>query len=166
MIVFDLSCRQGDHGFEAWFRSSADFEQQQQQGLLCCPHCGSGEIEKAVMAPRIGRKGNQLPATLPPRTEQQSSTPVAGADRPPPPALSAEAKKALLLMAAMQKAALEQSRWVGRDFAESARAMHYGEQELEPIHGEASAEEAEELIDEGVAVAPLLFPVAPPEALN
>ena len=63
MIVFDLECSGGfaggAHRFEGWFKSSDDFVSQQSRGLIACPHCGSAEIAKAPMAPRLSRKGNQ-----------------------------------------------------------------------------------------------------------
>ncbi len=62
MIVFDLRCSPTGHVFEAWFGSSADYESQRQRGLVSCPLCGSDGIEKAVMAPRIGAKGDQAEA--------------------------------------------------------------------------------------------------------
>ena len=69
-------------------------------------------------------------------------------------------------MAAMQAEALKSSRWVGGDFAEQSRAMHYGEREAESIHGQTTLEEARELLEEGIEVAPLLVPVVPPEHSN
>jgi hypothetical protein len=69
-------------------------------------------------------------------------------------------------LARMQAEALKQSRWVGEDFAEQSRAIHYGEREAEPIHGKATLEEAKELLEEGVAVMPLPFPVVPPDQAN
>jgi hypothetical protein len=48
---------------------------------------------------------------------------------------------------------------VGERFPEEARKMHYGDIEHRAIYGEASAEEAKSLIEEGVEVAPL--PVLP-----
>ena len=65
-----------------------------------------------------------------------------------------------------QAKVLEDSTWVGRGFAEHARAMHYGERERSSIHGEVAPDEARALVSEGVEVAPLLFPVVPPEAKN
>ncbi len=62
--------------------------------------------------------------------------------------------------------ALKDSTWVGDKFAEQSRAMHYGEQTEKPIHGRASSEEAKRLLDEGIAVAPLPFPIASPDELN
>jgi hypothetical protein len=48
---------------------------------------------------------------------------------------------------------------VGKRFPEEARKMHYGEIEHRSIYGEASPEEAKELIEEGVDVHPL--PILP-----
>lgn len=61
MIVFDLQCQKGCDAFEAWFRSSADYEEQRQAGLVECPFCQSASIEKAPMAPRVPRKGSDSP---------------------------------------------------------------------------------------------------------
>lgn len=153
MIVFDLQCGHG-HGFEGWFGSSADYSNQLQRGLLACPHCGSEVVTKAPMAPAVGRKGNQM-VTI------KETTPVAGG------ALSSEAKEALGKLAATQSAALRQSRWVGDDFTEQSREMHYGEREAGSIHGQATLEQAKGLLEEGIAVMPLPFPVAlPPNKLN
>ncbi|WP_299307195.1 DUF1178 family protein [uncultured Croceicoccus sp.] len=174
MIVFDLCCQSADHRFEAWFRSSADFERQKRDGLLMCPQCGSADVEKAVMAPAVGRKGNRDSGTPPvhtPRGNAPGSAPVpafpaAGAERGAAAGLPEEVKTALVKLADLQKRVIEKSRWVGRSFAEEARAIHYGEKDAEPIYGEASPEESRALTDEGVEIAPLLFPVAPPDKLN
>ncbi len=161
MIVFDLECRGGGHRFEGWFGSSEDFATQQQRGLVTCPQCGSSDVIKAVMAPHVGRKGNQLPVPAAPASmPNDAPQPVAGGALPP------EAMQALATLAQMQAEALKQSRWVGSDFASQSRAMHYGEADAETIHGQATAEEAKELLEEGIAVMPLPFPVAPPEELN
>ena len=69
-------------------------------------------------------------------------------------------------LAKLQAKALEQSRWVGDGFAEESRSMHYGEREAEPIHGQTTMKEAIELLEEGIEVAPLPFPVAPPGDAN
>jgi hypothetical protein len=61
MIVFDLQCGDECGSFEAWFRSSADFETQREAGLVQCPICRSSEITKAPMAPRVPRKGTDSP---------------------------------------------------------------------------------------------------------
>ena len=160
MIVFDLHCEH-DHRFEVWFRSSSDFADQQARGLVTCPQCGSAEVSKAPMAPAVPAKGNQKAETpAAPTPAPENTQPVANAPMP------AEVQKALSKLAEAQQKALKNSTYVGKDFAEQSREMHYGERDEAPIHGQASLEEAKALADEGVPVAPLPFPVAPPEDLN
>lgn len=154
MIVFDLSCTHG-HRFEGWFGSSGDFEDQRKRGLLCCPSCGSSDVNKAPMAPAVPAKGNQRQEVLPPETRPMANTPMLP-----------EVQKALAALAKAQAEALRSSTWVGDKFAEETRKMHYGEKDEAPIHGQASLAEAKALIEEGVPVAPLPFPVAPPDKLN
>ena len=69
-------------------------------------------------------------------------------------------------LAEMQAEALKNSTWVGERFAQESRAIHYGEREAGTIHGKATPAEAKELLDEGIQVAPLPFPIAPPDELN
>lgn len=158
MIVFDLFCADSGHRFEGWFGSSAEFEQQQARGLVSCPHCGSGRVSKAPMAPAVPRKGNQ--AAPPPASAPLPAAPLAGGTIPP------EAQAVLTKLAELQAEAIKQSEWVGDRFADVSRAMHYGEQDHTAIYGQASADEAKALVEEGIPVMPLLFPVAPPEKLN
>ena len=69
MILFSLRCA-SDHEFEAWFRDGDGFDAQQKAGEITCPHCGDAQVEKAVMAPRIGRSRDKAapisPAQMPP----------------------------------------------------------------------------------------------------
>ena len=155
MIVFDLCCEAG-HRFEGWFGSSDEFARQCERDLVSCPQCGSVAVEKAPMAPAVPRKGNQLPAIARPRNDK----PVAREPMPP------EMAEALARLAWAQAKALEKSRWVGQAFPEESRAMHYGEREAQAIHGQATADEARALLEEGIAIAPLPFAVAPPKELN
>lgn len=157
MIVFDLRCGAG-HVFEAWFGSSAAYEDQRAGGLIACPMCGDSEVGKALMAPNVGAKGNARAEVA----ERKSSAPER-ADAPPPPEAI---KAALAAIAQAQAKALEGSQWVGKSFATRARAMHAGEEAHAPIHGQATLEQAKDLIEDGVPVAPLPFPVVPPEARN
>jgi hypothetical protein len=155
MIVFDLSCPDG-HRFEGWFGSSADYADQHARGLLACPVCGSADVSKAPMAPAVPTKGNTRQEVLPPEAPRQL------ANTPMPPPL----QKALAALAKAQAEALKNSTWVGHKFADETRKMHYGERDEALIHGQATLAEAKALIEEGVPVAPLPFPVAPPEKLN
>lgn len=162
MIVFDLQCGPLGHRFEGWFGSSADYDDQQARKLVSCPVCGSGDVTKAVMAPNVGRKGNQLalPVAKAEAPAQASGPPMANMPLPP------EAVAMLKAVAAMQAETLKTSTWVGEKFADDARAMHYGEKEVAPIHGRTSLKEAQELVEEGIPVAPVLVPVIPPEEAN
>lgn len=111
--------------------------------MLQCPICDDQDIAKAVMAPSVATKGNTAVAISP-----------------------ATAKAMLQTLAGAQAEALNRSRWVGRGFAQEARAMHEGAQEAEPIHGQATRDEARALIDDGVPVAPLPLPIVPPKRVN
>lgn len=154
MIVYDLSCDHG-HRFEGWFGSSADYASQKDDGLLTCPQCGSDAVGKAPMAPSVGKKGNQRVAQAPAAAKGLTNAPM-----------TPEVAAALDKLAKAQAKALKNSTWVGRDFAEQSRAMHYGERDHAAIHGEASMQEARDLLDEGVPVATLPLPVAPPDDVN
>ena len=164
MIVFDLECRAGGHRFEGWFASSEDFASQQARGLVTCPSCGAPDVDKALSAPRLTRKGNQLPAV--PASQPQSAPPSASAQPVTSAQLPPEAAAMLRAVAAVQSEMLKSSTWVGENFAEDARAMHYGEKDAAMIHGRASPEDVKSLIEEGVPVAPVIIPVVPPGEVN
>lgn len=174
MIVFDLTCAQGCPRFEGWFRSSDDFERQLAGGLLFCPSCSSANVGKALQAPRLARKGNQVqtggaapvpaPLAAPPAAETQPAV-TGGAPMASGP-MPAEAVEMLHKLATMQAEILKHSRDAGTRFAEDARAMHYGEKEPAPIHGQTSLQEARDLIEEGIEIMPLPFPVIAPDKAN
>lgn len=158
MIVFDLQCGDGGHVFEAWFGSSDDYENQKGRGLIECPICGSAAIDKAVMSPRVGAKGNQRQQVIErPPVSPAAPVPMASGEA------SAAAMKAMLRALALAQAkALEGSDYVGGRFAEEARAIHAGESDERSIHGQATPEEARALIEDGISVAPLPLPIRPP----
>ena len=143
MIIFDLKCRPQGHVFEAWFGSGEDYDSQLERGLVACPICGSGVIEKAPMAPRVGAKGGVEQADM-------------STDLPPE-----KAKEMLAAMAEAQKQLLANSEHVDDRFADEARAIHLGEAEARAIHGRATSEEADSLRDEGIPIGTLPFPVTP-----
>lgn len=160
MIAFDLVCAPNGHRFEGWFASSAEYDRQLALHLLCCPTCGSAVVTKALMAPNIGRKGNQAKVSAPREDDKQT---VAVSNQPEMPA---QIEKAIAELSKLQSRMLENSAWVGRKFADEARAIHYGETPERVIHGEASPDEAQALFDEGISIAPLPLPFVPPEAKN
>jgi hypothetical protein len=147
MIIFDLKCEPQGHVFEAWFGSSSAYDEQSERGLVACPLCGSDRVAKAPMAPAVGPRSNA-------RCEAPSAT------------SHSSGKAILAAAAALQKRLLQGSESVGDRFADEARAIHLGEADARPIHGSATVEQAEGLIDEGVPIAPLPFPVVEPGEEN
>lgn len=148
MIVFDLRCASAGHVFEAWFGSSEDYEAQKQRGLVACPLCGDPDVAKAPMAPAVPKKGG-------------TAAPADMLSAPP-----AAVKEMLGKIATLQREMLKTSEWVGDRFATEARAMHVGDTESRQIHGQTTPDQAASLAEDGVPVAPLLFPVAPPGEEN
>lgn len=53
MIKYSLNCADCENQFEAWFRSSEDYDHQEGQNLIECPICESKSVTKAIMAPRV-----------------------------------------------------------------------------------------------------------------
>ena len=149
MIIFDLRCASAGHVFEAWFGSSDEYESQRERGLVSCPVCGDAEVGKAPMAPAVPKKGG-APA---PAADMLSASPAA-------------VKEMLGKIATLQREMLKSSEWVGDRFATEARAMHVGDVDSRPIHGQTTPDQAASLAEDGVPVAPLLFPVAPPGEEN
>ena len=125
MILFTLRCAAG-HEFEGWFRDGDGFEAQQKAGEIACPLCGDAEVEKAVMAPRIGRSRDKTPTVSP-----------------------AQMRAALVELRRQVETNCD---YVGERFAEEARRIHHGEADPHGIYGEASADESRELAEEGIAV--------------
>ena len=125
MILFTVRCA-SNHEFEAWFRDGDGFEAQRQAHEIVCPHCGDTDVEKAVMAPRVGRSRDNLPAISP-----------------------AKLRAALVELRRQVEANCD---YVGPRFAEEARRIHYGEADPHGIYGEATPKEASELSEEGIKV--------------
>ena len=124
MILFSLRCASG-HEFEAWFRDGDGFEAQLKAGEITCPHCGDAQVEKAVMAPRIGRSRGKTPALTP-----------------------AQMRAALVELRRQVETNCD---YVGERFAEEARRIHHGEADPHGIYGEATSEESKELAEEGIS---------------
>ncbi|MCV2420543.1 DUF1178 family protein [Paucibacter sp. DJ2R-2] len=169
MLVLNLSCA-CDHGFEAWFGSSSDFESQQASGLIACPVCGNAQIRRLPSAPRLNLShlrrdsGAAASAALsPPHEAALRDRPLADqadedrnhrmAEAKPDPTSAQMAMQAQMYQALRQMASKSEN--VGPRFAEEARRIHYGEAEARSIRGQASHAESEALLEEGIAVLPL-----------
>lgn len=137
MIRFSLHCDQA-HEFEGWFRDNADYDTQSKRGFVECPVCGSHKVSKSLMAPAVstGRKKEKMAL-----------------------AVNAEQKKLMAALKEMSTQVRENAENVGDKFAEEARKIHFGETEARGIYGEATPEEARDLIEDGVEFMPLpVFP--------
>ena len=143
MILFDLKCGKG-HVFEAWFRDGTTAEKQIAGRKIACPSCGTAKVQKAPMAPRIGKGGR------PTMVESGTAKP----NQPQGAVMTKEmASKAVELrkeLGELRKKIEANCDYVGGEFAEEARKIHYGETEARGIYGETSEEQARELSDEGI----------------
>ena len=151
MIRYNLRCEKG-HTFESWFQSSVAYESQEKRKLVSCPACGSAKVERAIMAPRIVSKKGRDSAPPAPAAEVAASSEST-------PLLMAQERELRAKIKELRDHIVKNADNVGERFPNEARKMHYGDIEHRPIYGEASAEEARALIDEGVEVSPL--PVLP-----
>ena len=139
MIRYALKCDH-DHGFEAWFGSSSDYDDQAGRGLVECPYCGSKGVSKQIMAPSVAGTRKASPA----------------------PEIAAKMQSMMMDAAREVRAHVHQNfDYVGDTFAREARDIHEGKSEKREIYGEATPAEVKKLKDDGVPVAPL--PAAPPE---
>ncbi len=146
MIVYNLTCPK-DHEFEAWFQDSDAFDAQAAQGAVQCPRCGSVEIRKALMAPRVARSKDKA-------RSRPAPPPAPPVDAPMTAATARKAEFAKLLTELRQHVE-KNCDYVGDKFAEEARRIHYGEADQRDIYGESTLAEARELLDEGIQVAPV-----------
>jgi hypothetical protein len=157
MIRYALACDQA-HEFETWFPSADGYDAQVARGLVACPMCGSGKVEKQIMAPSIGRKERERAGPSEPGPTPQPQAPEV---LPPQPvALLSQKEQAFrAMLRAVREHVTKNSDYVGPRFVDEARKMHYGEIEHRSIYGEANPMEAAALLEEGIEVHPL--PIAP-----
>ncbi len=133
VIHYALRCEQA-HSFDAWFRSAAAFDDQHARQLVLCPQCNSAKVEKALMAPALSRSEPQPPA--------------------PPPGIP-EREKLIEAIRQLRQKVMAGADYVGDKFAEEARKIHFKDAEERGIYGEATREEVEGLIEDGVEFMPL-----------
>ncbi|PKP75567.1 MAG: DUF1178 domain-containing protein [Alphaproteobacteria bacterium HGW-Alphaproteobacteria-6] len=139
MIRYALHCDK-DHRFESWFQSAAAFDRLAGAAMIACAVCGSTRVDKTLMAPslRPAREGAQ---------DAQD----------PAPSLRGPATAQEAALAALRRRIEENADYVGLNFAAEARAIHAGETPGRSIWGEARIDEARDLIEDGIPVAPLPF---------
>jgi hypothetical protein len=155
MIRYTLACEKG-HQFESWFPNSAAYDKQVKRKLVACPECGSAKVEKAIMAPRLKRTDKSTSSPEPIETAAPPApTPTPAPDATPVAMMSPQEKELRTKLKELRDHLVKNADYVGKKFPEEARKMHYGEIEHRSIYGEASAEDAKELHDEGIEFHPL-----------
>lgn len=161
MIRYSLVCDR-KHDFEIWFKNSADYDKQVKRDLVSCPVCGSTKVEKALMAPSLGAGAKKKRPAAPRPIE----APAAPESTPPEQTsavamVSPQEKEFRAKLKELRDHLIKNADNVGKKFPEEARKMHYGEAEHRSIYGEASAEDAKEMREEGIEFHPL--PILPDE---
>jgi hypothetical protein len=157
MIRYALACDKG-HQFESWFADSAAYDKQAKRKLVTCPMCGSAKVDKAIMAPRVSTskkrraKTAEVPAPVAAENTQENSQVAM---------ISPQEQEFRTKLKELREHLTKNSDNVGDKFPEEARKMHYGETEHRSIYGEASPQDAKEMLDEGIEFHPI--PVLPDE---
>ena len=129
MIVFDLVCN-AEHVFEAWFDDSNSFEVQLKKKLISCPYCNSTKINKSIMSPNISSKSSSSDKLKKKQNKQFSLYNK--------------------MINKLKKDITNNFQYVGKEFPDKVRKIHYGEISDKPIYGEATAKESKELLQEGI----------------
>jgi hypothetical protein len=162
MIRYALVCGKG-HTFESWFQNSTAYDKQAKHGLVECPICGDSKVEKALMRPQLAgtRKRSRPTAPTPASAPEAPSSEATGEIKAPVAMMSPQEQEFRQKLKELREHVTKNADYVGQKFSEEARKMHYGETDHRSIYGEASAQEAKELHDEGIEFHPL--PVLPDE---
>lgn len=132
MIRYQLRCLD-DHEFDAWFRDSKTYDKQAKKSQVICPHCGSSQVVKAPMAPAVSKSARRSDGAAEVRATEV-------------------AEQILQAVTKIRNKVEADCDYVGDQFAEEARRIHYGEADERGIYGEATIEEAMELDDEGIEI--------------
>ena len=131
MIHYDLKCEK-NHIFSSWFNCVDAFDKLEMSNLLSCAVCGSSNVHRAIMAPKVSR------------SNPKESSPLIG-----------EASSAEQKMLEIRKKLEAEAENVGENFADEARAMHDGDTPMRSIYGEAKIKDAQDLIKDGIPVIPM-----------
>ena len=125
MINYNLKCK-CNCTFDSWFSSSEEFGRLKRKKLITCIECNSNDISKSIMAPNVSssKKKDDINYKF-----QQ------------------DIKKKVI---EYQKFIQENCKYVGDNFAQEARSIHYDNKKSEGIYGKATAEEINELNEEGI----------------
>ena len=127
MIKYNLLCKCGK-SFESWFSDSVEYENLKKRKLINCIYCNSSSVKKSIMSPNLKSKSNKISKNV---------------------KLEKSIKKQLINF---RKFIEKNCTDVGDNFPQEARNIHYDKKTSKGIYGKASAEETEELLEEGIEV--------------
>jgi hypothetical protein len=156
MIRYTLACDKG-HQFESWFADSAAYDKQAKRKLVTCPMCASAKVDKTIMAPQISTSKKRAKATEAPASVAAENT----QEHSQVAMISPQEQEFRTKLKELREHMTKNSDNVGAKFPEEARKMHYGETEHRSIYGEASPQDAKEMLEEGIEFHPI--PVLPDE---
>jgi hypothetical protein len=145
MIRYNLECQKG-HRFDAWFQNASAFDKQASRKLVTCPDCGSTKVTKSIMAPSV-------------KTTKGKDAVTVSSGSPENDKVAAARREFFAAMRKLREAVESNAEYVGARFAEEARKIHYEEAEERGIYGEATLDEVQELVEEGIDCQPL--PILP-----
>ncbi len=134
MIHYALVCENA-HKFEAWFRNAEAFDDQHERGIVTCPVCSSGSVDKALMAPALAKSSGEEKVSLSIGHPQHAEL--------------------LEALRSLRHKMTSEADYVGDKFAEEARRIHFKDVEARGIYGEATRDEVASLIEDGVDFMPL-----------
>jgi len=126
VIIYDLKCEK-NHKFEGWFKDRQAWNSQNSQKLISCPVCNSSNIDIVPSSITIMGKDSRAAGKL----QEKEISPL----------------KALQVLHQYVDKNFED---VGNKFAEVALKIHSGEEEKRNIKGTTTAQEEENLKEEGV----------------
>ena len=125
MIKYNLTCK-CNCTFDSWFASSEEFGKLMKKKLITCVECNSSNVNKSIMAPNLS-----------------SSKKIDDTNYK----FQKNIKKKII---EYQKFIKKNCKYVGDNFAQEARSIHYGKKETKGIYGAVTAEEIDELNEEGI----------------
>jgi len=147
MIRYTLKCKE-NHSFESWFQSAEAFEKLKSANMVSCAVCGCVNVEKAIMSP--GVRPTRGAAKPPLETPPKNAPPHKGA-------LSGQQSASEQALKDLRKKIEASAEDVGKEFVREARAIHEGDAPDRPIIGQARADEAQQLVQDGIPVVQLAW---------
>jgi len=131
MIKYKLSCKNCEFSFDSWFASSKEYEKLKKKNFLNCHNCGSKNVGKTLMAPKLINKF---------KTGSSDGHIL-------------KIKEINKKIKDYQNFIKKNFEYVGENFAYEARSIHYKNKKKDKgIYGSATKEEIMELKEEGIDI--------------